>query len=540
MNVSAEEPKSVDPSLIVVDDEALAETCGKIVTSNPWTAPFKDTRRYKGRRCVIVARSGGAHHLALMALAKKVADAGAASVSTVTPEPNRPVEWGLDKAIKDGWDSKRITDWIVANRQPYPPPQINGKKNLNQIWEEKRSKAEAERKANPNYKRWQEWGLQLGSGGVPLANLNNTVSILEQDEDLSGALYYDEFLQRVMTGDSRREWTDSDDINLALTIQRDIGLPRIGREIVAQAVVAVAHRNTKNCVRDWLDSLQHDGTARIGMFLTDCFGADDNEYTRAASSNFWKSMVARVYLPGCKVDNMLVIEGPQGAGKSTALQIIGGEWFAEQHESAVNPKGFAEILQGKLIIEISEMDAFNRVEVSRVKQTISCPSDRFRPSYGHRAKDHPRQCVFVGTTNKDDWNRDETGARRFWPVACRGSVNVAYLRENRDQLFAEAVACHKAGEPHWKMPDDATRAEQSARYQADPWLDDIASIVRGETRVTTSQIAEKLKIPLERRDRALEMRLGACLRFLGWGRKQRREIGSSLGRSYGYERESSS
>jgi predicted P-loop ATPase len=96
-------------------------------------------------------------------------------------------------------------------------------------------------------------------------------------------------------------------------------------------------------------------------------------------------MVARVYNPGCKVDNMVILEGVQGVGKSSALQIIGGPWFAEQHESATNPKAFAEILQGKLLIEISEMHAFNRAEVNRVKQTISCPSDRFRASYGRYA-----------------------------------------------------------------------------------------------------------------------------------------------------------
>jgi len=99
------------------------------------------------------------------------------------------------------------------------------------------------------------------------------------------------------------------------------------------------------------------------------------------------------------------------------LQIIGGDWFAEQHESATNPKGFAEILQGKLLIEISEMDSFNRTEVNRVKQTVSCPSDRYRPSYGHHAQDHLRQCIFVGTTNRDDYGNDDTGLRRFLPGA---------------------------------------------------------------------------------------------------------------------------
>jgi putative DNA primase/helicase len=233
-------------------------------------------------------------------------------------------------------------------------------------------------------------------------------------------------------------------------------------------------------------------------------------------------MIARVYEPGCKVDNMVVLEGSQGLGKSTALQIIGGDWFAEQHESATNPKGFAEILQGKLLIEISEMDSFNRTEVNRVKQTVSCPSDRYRPSYGHHAQDHLRQCIFVGTTNRDDWNRDETGARRFWPIDCKRSIQLELIRASREQCFAEAVARHKANEPHWLMPEQATRVEQEDRFQADPWLAAVIQAVQGESEVTTAWLAEKLNIPLERRDKVTEMRIGGCLRVLGWKRGQRR------------------
>jgi predicted P-loop ATPase len=330
------------------------------------------------------------------------------------------------------------------------------------------------------------------------------------------------FLQRVIKTDENREWADQDDLQLVIHIQRSVGIARITREMVAQAVIACAHQNQRHCVRDWMDSLEHDGTPRIDQFFSDHFGTDGNAYTQAVSRNFWLSMVARAYRPGCKVDNMVILEGAQGIGKSQALQAIGGDWFAEMHESATNPKGFAEILQGKLLIEITEMDSFNRAEVNRVKQTISCPSDRYRPSYGHHAQDHKRQCIFVGTTNRDDWNRDETGARRFWPIACRGSVQLDAVRANRTQLFAEAVKRYKAGEKHWEMPSDETVAEQSARFLGDPWLDAIEGIIKGESSTTTAHVAEKLGIPLERRDRANEMRIAASLRHLGWNRKRGR------------------
>lgn len=375
---------------------------------------------------------------------------------------------------------------------------------------------------------WVEWGMQLTPKGQPLSNLHNAVAVLENDEQYKNRVWYDEFLQRIVTlnGSAKpREWHDADDIHTALHMQSNLGITKIGRDLVNQAVISTAHSHPRNCVRDWLDSLTHDGTSRMDQFFCDHMAVEPSDYVFAAARNFWLSMVARAYQPGCKVDNMIVLEGSQGVGKSTALQIIGGEWFAEQHESATNPKGFAEILQGKWIIEISEMDSFNRAEVNRVKQTVSCPSDRFRASYGRYAVDHPRTCIFVGTTNRDDWNRDETGARRFWPIACRGAIELEGIRASREQLFAEAVTRYKAGGTHWEMPLDETRAQQEDRFQADPWLSNIAAIVKGETSTTSAFVAEKLGVPLERRDRATEMRIGSCLRFLRWLRRQRRIAG---------------
>lgn len=370
-----------------------------------------------------------------------------------------------------------------------------------------------------NEESWKEWGLSTTDKGIPHANLANAALILENDPKFKGSLYYDAFLQRIIRKNSpAREWRDSDDLEAARYMQSVLGLPRMNREVVSQAVVEVAHKSPRNCVTEWLDTLSHDGTQRLECFFSDHFGAIESDYTHAASKNFWLSLVARAYRPGCKVDNMIVLEGAQGVGKSQALGIIGGEWFAEQHESATNPKAFAEILQGKLLIEVSEMDAFSRAEVNRVKQTVSCPSDRFRASYGRYAVDHPRTCIFVGTTNRDDWNRDETGARRFWPIACAGSIDLERIRATREQLFAEAVARFKANETHWEMPQEAARAEQEARYMHDAWHEKVASILKGKAEVSTSQILEEMGFEMTRRGRAESMRVGTILRVLGWKR----------------------
>lgn len=376
-----------------------------------------------------------------------------------------------------------------------------------------------------------EWLLDRAGTGAYLNNLNNAIKVLEKDANLQGLVWYDEFLQRILTGaapstvpnDSAiltpgmgpREWGDVDDINLCLYLQRDIGLRQMTNAIVHDAVIRVSHDRMRHCVRDWIDGTKWDGTERIGHFFPDHFGCDDNAYTRAASSNFWISMAARIWEPGCKVDNMVVLEGEQGHRKSSALAAIGGAWFAEQHES-VTSKDFYLVLQGKLLIEVGEMDSFSRGEVTRVKQVITCASDRYRTPYGRHAKDWPRSCVFVGTTNKDDWHRDETGARRFWPIRCQ-HIDTDAIKAGRPQLFAEATARFKAGTPWWIMPDAETKAEQGDRFARDVWHDPIAAFVAAHSFVTVGEIlAQVLQIPVGKQDQAHQRRVGSTLRALGW------------------------
>ena len=345
-----------------------------------------------------------------------------------------------------------------------------------------------------------------------------------------------------MTGTPGREWTDADDLELAVQLQSLPGFSRIGFEVVRQAAMTVCYRNRRNCVKDWMQSLRWDGESRIAHFFENHFGAAGTAYVRAAGQNFWISIAARVLKPGCQVDHMIVLEGPQGIGKSAACRAIGGDYFTEQHETATR-KDFFEILQGKLLVEISEMDSFNRTEVTRVKQVITCTNDRFREPYGRHAEDHPRQCVFVATTNRDDWNRDETGARRFWPIACHGQIDLHAIRSNREQLFAEAVHRFKAGETWWEMPAVKTRHEQAKRYVAPAWVEPIQRylehepvkdgtetnwIKRPEPRpdVSIAEIFEyALELPKSQWTKANELRAAESLRYMGWKSKDMRRNG---------------
>lgn len=472
--------------------------------------------------------------------------------------------WDAADALKEGWDWQRLKEWAqprtiviteggthgaeqTAASGMVAQPAASGNAGSGHGSDGDRSGGTpgtstlpvaggnpsngAEAAPTSKYGLWMAWNLDRVGNGDPAANLNNAVAILEHDPSLRRFVWYDSFLDRMLTGDPPREWKDYDDINLALYMQRAIGLTKISRDTVSQAVIAIAFRDVRNSVRDWLEALSWDNEPRMDHFFEDHFGAVGNAYTRAASRNFWLSMVARIYRPGCKVDNMIVLEGAQGVGKSNALQIIGGEWFAEQHESAANPKGFGEILQGKWIVEISEMDSFQRAELTRVKAVVTNRNDRFRGSYKHYAEDHPRQCVFVGTTNKDDWNRDDTGARRFWPIRCNGAIDVQAIAGQREQLFAEAVQRFKSGESWWQMPAEETRNEQRARFQEDPWQDFIARFLYEDKMgdswlprttprapVTTSEILmQGLGFDSSSRiGRLDEMRVASCLRVLGW------------------------
>lgn len=412
----------------------------------------------------------------------------------------------------------------AAPRQPTPPPS-----------------ADIAELRGPDL--WDRLGLDQKDGHV-LDNLNNAKKVLEADTRLAGHIWFDEFANRVKTDlcfqgeridtGSVREWTDTDDTWVTMHMQNVVGMSFIRDETVGKAVRAVARRRPVNPPRDWMESLVWDGVERLPSFLHHAFGTTPSLYHSAVGRCFPVSIVARVYRPGCKVDTVPVFEGSQGLGKSQAIKILGGEWGNECHE-AVTSKDFYQVLDGNMLVEIAEMHSFNRAEINRIKGVVSCPVDRYRAPYGRYASDHPRRTVLAGTTNKDDWNTDETGARRFWPVRC-GQIDLQWLKDNRDQLFAEAVVRFKRGEVWWDVPEEAARQAQAERRPDDPWADAIRAYVDGGTHyvgdipreytrkdeVRASEILDRaLRTPVEQQNKHAEMRVAAILTGLGWRREMR-------------------
>ncbi len=377
------------------------------------------------------------------------------------------------------------------------------------------------------------WSAILDSPGLgkpPYSTLTNAVRVLEQDP-LWGPdkLYHDEFLDRIRIVNSpTRDWRDDDDYKLTVYMQDTTGMTRMADHLVAKAVRLVARQRPHHVVREWLGTLGWDEVPRIAHAFEDYWGADQqaSDYVRAASANFFIGMIARVMAPGCKLDTMPVFEGKQGIKKSSALDVLGGEWFAVIAEAVAN-KDFLQCMRGKWILEIGELQSFSRSDIAHVKNMMSTRSDNYRPSYGRTNMEFPRQCVFAGTVNSDDWGNDDTGLRRFWPIQC-GDIDIEGLRAARSQLFAEALVCYLAGASWWDMPAQAEQ-EQAERQQFDEWTDAVTSwahleILKGASHVTVADAAaHAIKIPLSQLDRASQMRIGRVLRLARWQRKNLRD-----------------
>ena len=321
-----------------------------------------------------------------------------------------------------------------------------------------------------------------------------------------------------------RTWTPQDDFYAADWLQHHGCL--VNPKVVSAAVEAVAHRRRYHPVRDYLESLKWDGVSRLEDWPSDYLGAENSTYTRAVGSRWMISAVARIFEPGCQADCVLILEGWQGQGKSSALRTLGGEWFTDDLADLTS-KDAAMQTAGAWIIEVAELDAFNRAEAARIKAFVSRRIDRFRPPYGERLIDNPRQCVFAGTTNKTDgYLQDATGARRFWPIRV-GTPDLAGLERARNHLWAEAVHLYRTRAPWWLDTDELRQEAQheaDARYDADSWDYLVSKYVSAHPSITVGQVLEAcLALPPAEWSKQNTMRVGKILTAMGWERYQVRD-----------------
>jgi predicted P-loop ATPase len=275
-------------------------------------------------------------------------------------------------------------------------------------------------------------------------------------------------------------------------------------------------------VRDYLDGLRWDKTHRLDAWLSTYLGAPSGAYEAKIGRMFLVGMVARIFKPGCQSDYMIVLEGDQGERKSSACRVLAGEWFSDGLKT-IGDKDASQHLRGKWLIEIGELSAFGRADTEALKHFLTQTVERYRPSYGRKEVVEPRQCVFIGTTNKKAYLKDETGGRRFWPVNI-GRIELAELTRDRDQLFAEAVEAFRSGANWWPEADferDHIKPRQAARYDADVWESPIRTFVAGQERVTIAQVASSaLGIEVGRIKDADQKRIAKALTSLRWTQKR--------------------
>jgi predicted P-loop ATPase len=257
----------------------------------------------------------------------------------------------------------------------------------------------------------------------------------------------------------------------------------VPRSIAGEAVETVAHDRSFHPVREYLDGLAWDGVPRIEQWITTYCHGKDSAYVRAVGSRWLLSAVARIYEPGCKADCVLIFEGDQGARKSQAFSALARPWFSDRL-SDLGSKDAALECAGVWIIEIAELDSLSRAEASAIKAFMSRTHDRFRPPYGKRVIELPRQCVFAGTLNPEGgYLKDPTGGRRFWPVKTGNAIDVDALKRDRDQLWAEAVHHYRHGRPWWLESKDLealAKEEQDDRRQPDDWEQPIREYLENE------------------------------------------------------------
>lgn len=326
------------------------------------------------------------------------------------------------------------------------------------------------------------WLAELGVNrktGEADSTITNAALILRNDPRLRGAFAINQFSMRPVV---RRDlpwrrakdgdlWEDADDANLLLYMEQTWRL--VGENKIRNAWTVVANENAYHPVREYLDGLCWDGTERLDTLLVRYMGAEDTPYTRAVTRKWMTAAVKRMYQPGCKFDAMLVLVGAQGIGKSRLAAILSRGWFTDSL-TCMDGKEAYEAIRGSWIIEVAELAAARRSEQEAQKKFISSQVDTYRPAYGRNVVSLPRQCVFYGSTNDMEPLKDDTGARRYWPVLCAGVNHGQHigLEEEVDQLWAEAVVRYRAGETLWL--DDQAVAEEAQAAQERMTVQDTA------------------------------------------------------------------
>ncbi len=502
---------------------------------------------------------------AMVALGRHLQAARGCEVSMCkTPPPGDVADgWDVADAIAQGWTADQVRAFVHSARPLPAEPAGTGSTRP-------RAGAEGSDDSTGDRREWKH-RLHRSREGAPRAIRENLVIALDgvPDEDVpgieaaAGLIRWNEFTNDVVKarptpwGTGEGLWQEVDELLLGEWLVRVHRLPSVPRGTLEEAVRMVAYRHSFHPVRDYLQGLKWDSYPRLRTWLRMCCLEEDEwddrdplqRYLAAAGTYWLMGLCQRVLLPGCKFDYMLVLESArQGIGKSTLLRTLGGAWFADTG-LVLGDKDSYQQLQGRWVYEMGELDALSKIEITKVKQYIASQSDYFRASFDRRAREYPRQVVFGGTTNDDQYLIDSSGNRRFWPVRVTRRVDIDWLAENRDQLFAEACARLAAGKRFHPSPDEERELfwpQQESRRVVGPIEAAVVEYLYDEDQkavtwrdpghdrneITLGELLHAIGYSADKQTDLVHKRAAAVMRRLGWEHRR----SSKAGRPWVYRR----
>ena len=477
------------------------------------------------------------------------------------PPGQRPTDgWDIADAIEQGWNAEKVRDYIRA-AAPFVAPDDAARAKAAGPGSTPSMAGAGTGTDGPDARLvWRDKLLCAASGAVRPVRENVVLALdgmeLASGEWLAGApeceglIRFNEFTNDVVKaratpwGTAAGVWDEVDELEMGNWLTRTHWLPSMPRGTLEESVAMVAKRHRYHPVRDELEALRGtwDGTKRLATWLRRCCLEEDEwddaeplqQYLARVGTWLLMAICARVLTPGCKFDYMVILEGPQGWGKSTLARVLGGDYFADTG-LVLGDKDSYQNLQGVLVYEWGELDSLTKAEVTKVKQFISSMKDRFRASFDRRAKDYPRQVVFIGTTNEDHYLVDTTGNRRMWPVRVTRPIDLDWLRENRAQMFAEAMHYLAAGERF-----HPTQQEQRTLFEPQQQQRQIESAIQAAVmrylydsnqkvsingdngtlvnEITAPELLSRLGVSVDKQTHQLLRQVTAALRLAGWVR----------------------
>jgi predicted P-loop ATPase len=481
------------------------------------------------------------------AIAQTLLDAGCAvSMIPLPAVGSLPDGWDCADAIDaDGWDLARVLAFVAGAKVLVREAGLTRVVKLD----------EGFAAALPPELAWTQF-LQMSKDGNIKPTRENVAAALRNDAAFAGAVKYNLFSNRVDVlrdlpwrprgvGKAKMsEWVDFDSLHLGDYLCKTHFFPSAGSATLHEAVGLAASVNSYHPVRDGLERIQWDGTARLNDWLIravcaspDTLDPKMREYISLVGRFFIMGAVARVTDPGCKFDYCFVLKGDQGAGKSTLFSVLGGAYFSDNKFKLDDAANMGLALAGRWFVEFAELASLNRSEVNDVKSCITQQVDRYRPPFGKVVTDHPRQCVFCGSTNDDTPLRDPTGARRFWVVeVTKPLIDNDYVRSVRLQLFAEALVAVKSGERHYPSYEQESvlfKPEQERHTRSSPIYEQLLHLAGNEvgdwaskSEWTTAEIGMKLTSKgVDAVTPTLQQEIGSAMRRMGWSVQQKRVAG---------------